>query len=131
MKALTLVVLCLTVSACVNGYHPRYPYSNIEVANLTGDTIRNVKVHIGPDGRTLECAEVTKNRLCQERFGKRVYPQGEIHLSWVSSDGEPMSAKMTPPIPATFAPSLSLRVMMDIAADGSVKFYFQQDDQYL
>ena len=131
MKTLTLVALCLAVSACVTSYNPRYYYSNIEVANLTGDTIRNVKVQIGPEGRTLECAEVTNNRLCQQRYSKRIYPKAMIQLNWQTSDGQQMSAQMNPSVPLTLVPSHSLRVMMDIAADGSVKFYFKQDDARL
>ena len=131
MKVLSLVVLCLAVFACATTYNPRYYYSNIEVANLTGETIRNVKVQIGPEGRTLECAEVTNNRLCQQRYVKRVYPNAMIQLSWQSSDGQQMSAQMNPSVPLTLVPSQSLRVMMDIAEDGSVKFYFKQDDARL
>jgi hypothetical protein len=131
MKALNLIALCLLVSACATGYNPRYYYSDIEIANLTGATIRNVRVQIGPGGRILECAEVTKDRLCQQRFGKRLYPQAEIQLSWETSDGKPMSAQMNPSVPVTFSPGPPLRVMMDIAPDGSVEFYFKQDTMFV
>ena len=131
MKAFTLIAVCLLVSACATGYNPRYYYSDIEIANLTGTTIRNVRVQVGPGGRILECAEVTKDRLCQQRFGKIPYPNAEIQLSWESSDGKPMSAQMNPPVPVTYSPALSLRVMMDIAPDGSVDFYFKQDTIYV
>jgi hypothetical protein len=131
MKALNLIALCLLISACVTGYNPRYYYSDIVIANLTGATIRNVRVEIGPGGRVLECAEVTKDRICQQRFGKSLYPKAEIRLSWESSDGKPMSAQKNPSVPVTFSPGPSLRVMMDIAPDGSVDFYFKQDTVYV
>lgn len=134
MKALTLVALCVVITACASGsggYQPRYYYSNIEIANLTGETLRNVKVELSPGGDTLECAELTNNRICDQRFAKRRYPDVEIVLSWESASGEAMSAREKPLLEATLVPSLALRVMMDINADGSVKFYMKQDDQFL
>jgi len=130
MKSLYLSGLCLLISACAVGYQPRYYYSDIVVANLTGDTIRNVKVQVGPGGRTLECAEVTKNRLCQQRFAKRLYPLALVELTWQTSAGQQMSSQMNPSVPVTMVPSLSLRLMMDIGEDGTVKYYFKQDDLY-
>jgi len=130
MKALTLVALCVLISACVTGFNPRYYYGQIEVANLTGETILNVKAQVGPDGYVLECAEVTKNRICQQRFGKRPYPQALTQLSWQTSDGRQMSAQMNVQVPITLVFSQPIRVMMDIAADETVKFYIKQDNLY-
>ena len=128
MKAITLLLLSLTLAACAGGYNPRYYYSNIEVANLSGGDINNVVVQIGADGRTLRCDAVAKNALCQERFGKRPYPQQTIELSWQDSAGNAQSGQVNPQIPVTFAPSLSLRVLVDIQEDGSLKARFRQDD---
>lgn len=130
MKALNLVSLCLLVSACATGFNPRYYYSDIEIDNLTGETIRNVRVEVGPGGRVLECAEVTKNRICQQRIGKQLYPNAEIMLTWETEDGRKMSAQDNPPVPVTLNYSQPIRLLMDIAADGSVKFYFKQDDLF-
>jgi hypothetical protein len=127
-KTITLLLSSLTLAACTGGYNPRYYYSNIEVANLSGGAITNVEVQVGADGRNLRCETVAKNALCQERFGKRPYPQQDIELSWQDSDGNPQSTRVNPHLPATLIPSWALRIMLDIREDGSVKAYFKQDD---
>jgi hypothetical protein len=131
MKTLLVMLSCLSLAACAVGYNPRYYYSNIEVANLSGGAITNVEVQIGADGRNLRCESVAKNALCQERFGKRPYPQQDIQLTWQDSDGNPQSATMNPDIPVTLTQSWSLRIMLDIQEDGSVKAYFKQDEARL
>ena len=122
---------CLTLAACAGGYNPRYYYSNIEVANLSGGAITNVEVEVGAEGRNLRCETVAKNALCQERFGKRPYPQQDIELSWQDSDGNAQSTRVNPHLPATLTPSWALRIMLDIREDGSVKAYFKQDEGWV
>ena len=129
MKTLLVMLSCLTMAACAGGYNPRYYYSNIEVANLSGGAITNVQVQIGVDGRNLRCESVAKNALCQERFGKRPYPQQEgLRLSWQDGEGNSQSQQMNPSIPATMTLGQTLRLMLDIGEDGSVKAYFRQDN---
>jgi hypothetical protein len=128
MKAITLLLSSLVLAACAGGYNPRFYYSNIEVANLSGGDISNVVIQIGADGRTLRCEFVSKNALCQERFSRRPYPQQTIELSWQDSAGNAQSGQVNPQIPATFFPSLPLRVLVDIQEDGSLKAQFKQDD---
>jgi hypothetical protein len=128
MKAITLLLSSLALAACAGGYNPRFYYSNVEVANLSGGDISNVEVQIGADGRTLRCEAVAKNALCQERFGKRPYPQQPVELSWQDSNGNAQSVQVDPQIPATMVSSQSLRVLLDIQQDGSVKARFRQDD---
>lgn len=131
MKTSLALLMCLSLVACASGYNPRYYYGNIEVANLSGAEIRDVEVQVGAEGRRLSCASVNKNALCQERFGKRPYPQDGIRLSWIDGSGEPQTQQLNPSIPLTLVPSLALRVMLDINADGSVKAYFLQDNRKL
>jgi hypothetical protein len=128
MKTITLLLSSLVLVSCAVGYNPRYYYSNIEVANLSGGDISNVVIQIGADGRTLRCEFVVKNALCQERFGKRPYPQQAIELSWQDSAGNAQSGQVNPQVPVTFSPVLSLRVLVDIQEDGSLKAQFRQDD---
>jgi len=131
MKTLLVTLFCLTLAACAGNYNPRYYYSNIEVANLSGGGITNVEVQIGADGRNLRCEAVAKNALCQERFGKRPYPQQDIQLTWLDSNGNPQSSTMNPRIPVTLSTAWPLRIMLDIHEDGSVKAYFKQDDSLI
>jgi len=127
MKAVLLLSSCLLVAACATGYNPRFYYSNIEVANLSGAEIQNVEVQVGE--RNLRCDSVAKNALCQERFGKRPYPQQEgTRLSWQDGAGNSQTQQLNPSIPATMSPAHSLRVMLDIGEDGSVKAYFREDN---
>jgi hypothetical protein len=37
---------------------PRFPYGNIQIANLTGATIRDIRIQVGVGGQQLECASV-------------------------------------------------------------------------
>ena len=119
MKVLSLLTLSLLISACTIGYSPRYYYSNIVVANISGETLRNLKVQVG-QGRSLECAEVTDKRLCQQRFGKRPYPQESVVISWQSSDGQQQMQQVNPSVPLTLTPSLAIRLMIEIGADASL-----------
>jgi hypothetical protein len=128
MKSILLLLSCLSLASCATGYNPRFYYNNIEVVNLTGGTITNEEVIIGETARNLRCDAVTKNRLCQERFGGRPYPGQAIQLSWQDSAGNPQSRQPNPSIPATLSPGLSLRVMLEIHEDGSVKAGFKQED---
>ena len=125
---LTLLLSCLLITACATGYNPRYYYGNIEVANLSGAEIRNVEVQIGETGRNLRCDSVAKNALCQERFGKRPYPELEgLRLSWQDGEGNSQSQQLNPSISATMTLGQALQLMLDINEDGSVKAYFRQD----
>ena len=112
-----------------HGIQPEVYYGNIEVANLSGAEISNVDVQVGETGRNLRCDSVAKNALCQERFGKRPYPQQEgLRLSWQDGEGNSQSQQMHPSIPATMNLGQALRLMLDIGEDGSVKAYFKQDN---
>lgn len=130
MKIATLLTLSLLIAACAGGgYNPRYYYDQIQVSNLTGETMTNLKVQIGPGGRVLECAEVTDNRICQQRFGRRPYPEQTVDLTWTNSDGQPVSRQTNPSIPAYFsAPGVALMLFIEIKADGSLKVYFEEDN---
>ncbi len=129
MKKLSILLLSLLTVACVTGgYNPRYYYNEIQVVNLTGGTIVDVKVQIGESGRTVSCDSVLKNTLCNERFGKRRYPQQGIQLSWTHTDGSQKSQLLTPAIPVYYFTAFPLRIMLEISENGSVKFYFQQED---
>ena len=126
MKIVTLLSCALLLAACNVGYSPRYYYGNIEVANLTGGDISNVKIDTGE--RELSCASVTNNGVCQQRFPKRPYPQQALQLSWQDSNGEQQMRQPNPSIPLTLSPSAPLRLLLEINADGSVKTYFRQDN---
>ncbi len=128
MKTTLLLLVTLTVVACASGYNPRYYYNNIEVANLTGAEIRNVEVQVGVSGRNLRCDSVSNNALCQVRFGKRPYPEAEgVSLSWEDAEGNAQAIQLNPSVPITMQVSVAVRLMMDIAEDGSVRAYFKQE----
>lgn len=128
MKSISLIALGLLVASCATGYNPRFYYSNIEVANLSGADISNVEVQIGVDGRNLRCDSVASNALCQERLGKRPYPEQDgLRLSWQDAEGNSQSQQLQPSIPATMSTGIALGVMLDINEDGNVKAWFKQD----
>lgn len=127
MKTALFALSCLTLVACATGYTPRVLYSYIEIVNHTGDTINNVELQVGADGRNLRCDTVTKNRICQERFGPRTYPHQTIDLSWQDSAGELQSRQLDPKVPAWVNSGTSQRLLMRIKEDGSVEVEFRPD----
>ena len=127
MKTTLFALSCLTLVACASSYTPRVIYSYVEVANYTGGTINNVELQVGADGRHLRCDTVTKSRICQERFGRRRYPQQTIDLSWQDSAGELQSRQLNPRIPAYMSPTKSQRLLMKIKEDGAVEVEFRPD----
>lgn len=127
MKILSILLLALTGFACATSYKPTYFYNEIQVVNLTDGTITEVDLRVGGSERTLGCAEVLKNALCDDRFGKRLYPQQGLELSWVDGDGKQKSQQLAPAIPAYLATAYPLRIMLEVLEDGTVKAYYDQN----
>ena len=127
MKKLSILLLALTGVACATTYNPTYFYNEIQVVNLTGGTITEVDLRVSGSERTLGCAEVLKNALCDDRFGKRRYPQQGLELSWVHGDGKQKSQQLAPAIPAYLVTAHPLRIMLEVVEDGTVKAYYDQN----
>ena len=130
MKAVLFALSCLTLVACSIGYAPRMYYSYIEVANHTGTTISNVEVQIGADGRNLRCAEVTKNRICEERFARRPYPRQTIEVSWQDSVGQSQTRQLDPVLSVHLSPAFPMKILLNIKEDGSVTVDIRQDETF-
>ena len=128
MKLLSTLLLALTSVACVTTYKPTYDYNEIQVVNLTGATITDVNLRVGGSERSLSCDEVLKNALCDDRFGKRRYPQQGLELSWVQADGKQQSQQLAPAIPAYFVTAFPLRIILETREDGTAKAYYEQDE---
>jgi len=127
MTKLFLIMLSLSTFACATGYNPRYSFNEIQAVNLTSTTITDVTIRVAESPKTLACEEVAKNAMCADRFGKYPYPQQGIELSWTHPDGSQKSEILAPKIPITFNSAFSLRIVMEINEDGSVKPFFEQD----
>ena len=129
MKKSLLIAASLVLAGCVSGgYSPRYFYNEIQVHNLSGGSISNVNLQVAETGRSLSCDQVNKNALCDDRFGRKYYPQAGIEISWTHPDGSSKSEMANPDIPAYFSNAFSLRVIVEILEDGSVKSYFEQEE---
>lgn len=127
MKKLLIVLLSVSTLACATGYNPRYYYNQVQAVNLTSGSITDVNVVIVGSPKTLACDDVNKNAMCGDLFGKRLYPQQGMELSWTHPDGSRKSEAFSPAVPVTFGRA-PLRIMMLINADGSVKAFFEQDE---
>jgi hypothetical protein len=129
MRVFGLILASLMMSACATGMNenPLYKYADIQIANLTGATISNVKIEVGPGGYTLACASVLNNELCQKQFNEIPYPDQPIQLSWVGSNGSQMSKQLSPEILPQFPPGIILQIVINIRSDGSVDAELQPD----
>jgi hypothetical protein len=70
LRIFGLLFMRFMMSACATettgmNKDPIFKYEDIQIANLTGATISNVRIEVGPGGYTLECANVLNNELCQ------------------------------------------------------------------
>lgn len=128
MKRLVILFPIMFAAGCVTGYNPTYFFNEVQVVNLTGGTIEEVSVSVVNSPKTLSCDQVAKNALCDDRFGKRRYPQQGIELSWLHGDGSRRSEQTNPAVPVTFSPSFPLRVMLEIDEKGTVKAFFEQEE---
>ena len=128
MKKLALLPLGLLLTACVSGYNPFYYFNEVQVVNQTGDRIADVSVRIIDSKKALACDEVNNFAMCDDRFGKRRYPQQGIELSWTHPDGERKSETFNPSVPAFFGSASPLRIVVEIKEDGSVNPFYEQDE---
>ena len=129
MKKLAIVFAGLAVTACVTGgYQPTYRFKQLQVVNLTGATVENVEVRVLESEKTLACAEVNNNAICNKYFGSRRYPQRGVQLNWTHTDGSGRSETFNPPIPVTFYNAFPLRIIMEINPEGSVQAFYEQDE---
>jgi len=128
MKKISILVISFLSVACAsNGYNPNYVFNQLQVVNLTESTITNVDLRIGGSDRFVSCDEVAKNAICNKNFGKRRYPQQVNELSWTDGGGTPRSQQVSPKIAAYYDFALSMRLVIEIHEDGSVKPIFEQD----
>lgn len=128
MKILIVLFMSLISTACVTGYNPTYWFNEVQVVNLSGGTITDVRVRILDTSKSYSCEEVAKFALCRDYFGKRMYPQQGVELSWTHPDGSSKSELLGAGIPVYYNAAYALRIMMEIAEDGSVKFFYEQEE---
>ncbi len=127
MKKLSILFLSILTAACVVGYNPSYWFNEVQVVNLSGSTITDVRVSVLETTKSYSCEEVAQFALCQDYFGKRHYPQQGIELSWTHPDGSKKSELLGARIPAYYDYPFPLRVVMEILEDGSVKLFYEQE----
>ncbi len=127
MNKLFLLPLSMLLTACISSYNPSYYYNEVQVVNLSGGIINDVSLRV-VDSRSLACEEVLKNAMCDERFGKRRYPQLGIELAWTHPGGERRADSFSPSIPAYYSTSFPLRIVMEVNEDGSVKSFYEQEE---
>ncbi len=130
MKGLLAIVAAASLAGCAGsyGYNPNYYFNYVEVINLSGGPIRDVSLRVNGSSRALDCERVNANAICEDRFGKRRYPQQGLDLSWTHPDGSARSDTLSPAIPAFFSSGLSVQVYLEIRENGSVKAYYKQEE---
>ncbi len=112
----------------MTGYNPNYYFNEVQAVNLSGATVEDVIIRVVNTQKTLSCAEVARYAMCDERFGRRRFPQQGIELSWTHPDGSRKSEMLSPSIPVTYSPGFPLRIVMEIREDGSVKLFYEQEE---
>lgn len=128
MNKLVVLAACGFIGACASGYNPAYYFNEVQVVNLSGADIQNVSLRVIDSSKVLSCTEVAKFAMCHDRFGRKRYPQQGIELSWTHVDGSRRSDTPNPHVPAYYSPALALRIVMEIAEDGSVKTFYEQEE---
>lgn len=128
MKTTIVLLGALTMAGCVSGYNPTYYFNEVQVHNLSGDTIENVSLRVLESPKALSCAAVNRNAMCDDRFGKRRYPQQGIELSWTHPDGSSKSETFSPHVPVYFSSAFPLRIVMEIDPEGSVNPFYEQEE---
>jgi hypothetical protein len=128
MKKLLMVMPGLSTLACAMEYNSRYYYNEIQVVNLTSMEIADVEVGLVGTPMSLTREEVLKNAMCADRYGRRLYPQQGIELSWIHTDGSQKAELFSSAIPVTYNSAFPIRIVMEINADGSVKPFYEQEE---
>lgn len=128
MKSLWAVIVAAGLAGCAGTYNPDYYFNYVEVINLSGGSIRDVSLRVNGSPKAFACEQVNRNAICEDRFGKRRYPQQGIDLSWVHPDGSTRSDTLTPAIPAYFGYGLPLQIYLEIRENGSVEAYYKQEE---
>ena len=122
------VVFCLVLAACTTGYNPRYRYNEVQVVNLSTETITDVRLEIVDSPKNLACDEVLMHAMCADRFNRHWYPQQGFRLSWKQPDQGHQQDLVSPAIPLTYNSVFPLRIVMEIKPNGSVKVFYEQDE---
>lgn len=128
MKKFMILIAGGVIGACATGYNPRYYFNEVQVVNLTGATVQDVSLRMNASPKALSCSEVAKFAMCDDRFGKRLYPQQGIELSWTHPDGSQKSDTLNPDIPTFFSAAFPLRIVLELLEDGGVKAFYEQED---
>ena len=128
MKKISVLLMSFITTACVTGYNPTYWFNEVQVVNLSGSTITDVKVRVLDTTKSYSCEAVAQFALCRDHFGKRRYPQQGIELSWTHPDGSKKAELLGASIAAYFSTAFPLRIVMEILEDGSVKIFYEQEE---
>lgn len=115
------------MSACATSYQSSYSYNQILVVNNSRDLVQDVTIEVVDTGRVFNCGNIAPFGICSNRFGKRRYERDPIQISWAIGDTSSRTESFVVEVPATFYPGIALRGVLDIAPDGSVSAYFEQD----
>jgi len=127
MKKYFVLVFALLAASCATSYQPYYFYNEILVVNNTRELIKDVKIEAVNGGRVFSCGNIAPLGICSNRFGKQKYESNPIQISWAIGDTSRKTESFVVDVPATFYSAIALRGVLDIAADGSISAYFEQD----
>lgn len=128
MKSSLILLSSLLIAACATSYNPRYYFNQIQVANLTGASVNQVETRVVASQKLVSCEAVANNAVCNSYFGRRIYPQQGIEVSWTHTDGSRQSKTLSPRVPAFFYRPFPLQIMIEIREDGSVNAFYQQEE---
>ena len=81
MKKLSILIFSLLTVGCITGYNPDYYFNEVQAVNLSGASVADVNIRVVDTQKSLSCAAVAWHAMCDDRFGKRRFPQQGIELS--------------------------------------------------
>lgn len=128
-KSHTILLFGLLLSSCATNFDPTYYIDEIVVHNKSEELVHHLTLGASGTEPVLNCAEIAPAAICRDKFPRRPFMRNPLQVTWAFGNAPARSEAFTLETPATlsFGSSFPLRAIVEIAADGSITTYFEQD----
>ncbi len=125
----TILLFGFLLSSCATNFNPTYYIDEIVVHNQSEELVHNLTLGASGTDPVLNCAEIAPAAICRDKFPRRPLMRNPLLVTWEFGNAPARSEAFTLETSATlsFGSSFPLRAIVEIAADGSITTYFEQD----